>query len=547
MKKSLLSALVLVMAFPLFSLDTLRIEIDEYGNNFNLKAIIDSDKGAHVYLLERGGFYYVDDTIINTFPLILVGEEEPENLAPAILLYATDEQGLSPNNMFEAKNDVTFKNLYLVGVDDLGTYRNFYRTEEPGVKLMVENCVCNYTNDWRGFFEFKSTDGTVILKNNLVMNMMRGDGYVWATWLHTQGAKPDSLIVSNNTLFNCSLNFLALKESATISPNYALIEHNTVLNTAKDVLHFSYWLNAYHRNNLYHNVMYQGDSEFSSTVFTNRTQCPDGEPYAFTKVDTINNSIWEENALSALGLDHRIFEVSHNNYFQSETVESIPGLTGKHLVDPDNQIFRDSGNIVMERSPRTAAMFDDDVSFPGLKYDQNTITFENPEFSLNPTNEEDLVSHALMIYRNSQSYVNTHWDPDKDSNPNGYWMSYEWPVIFDHIDFRYTNPALASASDMGYHLGDLYHWYPEEYARWTEGIGSSVEGKSATPGLLMFYPNPAGDFIHLIHTADIEIYNLNGQLIKSLQHVQVVDVSTIESGLYFIKDMDGNVAKLLKK
>jgi len=547
MKKCLIPALMMVITLPLFSIDTLRVELDQDGNNYNLKAIIDADMGAHVYLLERNGYYYVDDTIMNTFPIILLGEEGPENLAPATLLFAADDQGVSPNHMFEAKNDVSFKNLYLVGVDDLGNYRNFYRTQEPGVRLIVENCVCNYTNDWRGFFEFKSLEGSVFLRNNLVMNMMRGDGYIWATWLHTQGTKPDTLIVTNNTVFNCPNNFLALNERETLSPNYALIEHNTVINTAKDILHFSYWLNAYHKNNLYHNVMYQGDSEFSATGLSNRALCPDNEPYAFTKVDTIDNTLWEESMLSKLGMVHRIFEVSHNNYFQSDTVESIPGIPGKHLVDAENQIYRDSGNIVMERSPRTAAMFDDDDSFPGMVYDQSTITFEDPGFTLNPTREEDLLAHALMIYRNSQPFVNIHWDPDKDSNPNAYWKTYEWPILFDHIDFTYSNAILANASDMGYHLGDLFHWYPDEYERWMSGIGSSFEDKAARSNTLMVYPNPSSDYINVNKISDLQICNLNGQIVKAAQNVQVIDISDLGPGLYFVKDELGNVAKLIVK
>lgn len=547
MKTYLVFAFMSIFTLPVFSLDTLKVEVDELGNNYNLKAILDADAGAHVYLLERNGYYYVEGTIENTFPLTIVGEAGPEDRAPATLIYATDEFGQSPNIMFNAKNDVCLKNLYLVGVDDLGMYRNFYRTEEPEVRLTVENCVCNYANDWGGFFEFKSVEGSIFLKNNLVMNMMRGDGYVWATWLHTQGTKTDTLIVSNNTVFNSSYNFLAFKEKENISPNYARIEHNTVINTAKDILHFSYWLNAYHKNNLYYNVMYQGDSEFSATTFTNRYLCPDDEPYAFTKVDTIENTLWKETSLAALGLDHRIFEVSHNNYFQSETVKSIPGMTGEHAVDPDNNIYRDSGNIVMERSPRTAAMFDDDDSFPGLNYDQNTITFHDPGFELNPGLEEDLISHALMIYRNSHSNVNIHWDPDKASNPNGYWMSYEWPILFTHIDFRYSNTALASASDLGYHLGDLYHWYPEEYERWLSGIGLSIQEEIIHTNTLLIYPNPTGDYFHLNKVSDIQIYNLNGQCIKSLRNVQLVDVEDMSSGLYFVKDSDGKVARLIVK
>jgi hypothetical protein len=545
MKKYLLLILAIVLAMPVFSIDTLWVELDEFQNNYDLKATIDADQGAHIYGLRRGGYYYVDGTIENTFPIVLVGETGPEATAPATLLYATDDQGASPNNMFEAKDDVTFKNLYLVGVDDLGAYRNFYRTEEPAVKLVVENCVCNYTNDWKGFFEFKSVEGVAILQNNIVMNMMRADGYVWATWFHTQNTKPDTLIITNNTVFNCPNNFISLNEREAITPNYALVEHNTVVNTGKDVLHFSYWMNLYHKNNLYYNVMYQGDSEFSATGWTHRVQCPDDEPYAFIKVDTINNTAWEDSMLTTLGQDYRIMEVMNNNFYQSPEVEAIPGMVGQHLKDTANNIYADSGNIVMVMSPRTQAMFDDDANWPGLMAD--AITHVDPGFTNDPTDVNDLVAHALMLYRNSQPAVNTHFDPDMDSNPDGYWMTYEWPIIGEggFIDFTYSNATLASGSDMGYHLGDLYHWYPEEYAKWVEGIGSSTEDKVAVASTLMIYPNPASDFIQLNKVTDVDVYNLNGQIVKSAQNTQVVNISDVASGLYFVKDTEGNVAKLI--
>jgi len=545
MKKNLLFILAMIIAVPAFSLDTLTIALDEYGNNYDLKAQIDADMGAHVYKLLRNGYYYVDGTIENTFPVDIVGEEGPEDQIPPVIMFATDDQGESPNHMFEAKNDVSLKNLYLAGVDDLGAYRNFYRTAEPGVKLVVENCVCNYTNDWNGFFRFASVEGTAILTNNIVMNMMREDGYVWATWFHTQNTKVDTLIVTNNSVFNCPNNFLSINEHENISPNYALIEHNTVVNTAKDIVHFSYWLNAYHKNNIYHNVMYQGDSKYSATGWTHRVQCPDDQPYAFSKVDTINNTTWEDSMLVELGQDHRIFEVSNNNYFQSDRMKEIPGMVGKHLEDTVNSIYADSGYVIKPLSPRTEAMFADDAAFPGMMYDEASITFKDPGFALNPTDEEDLVAHALMLYRNTTPGVNIHFDPDMDSNPDGYQLTFEWPI--DFIDFGYSDADMATASDMGYHLGDLYHWYPAEYMKWKEGIGSAVEGRKVEMSTLSLYPNPASDYVTLSKISDVNIYNVNGQLVKSAQNAQIIDISDVESGLYFVKDMEGNVAKLIVK
>lgn len=544
MKKSLLAILAMIIALPLFSIDTLTIELDEYGNNYDLKAQIDADQGAHVYKLLRNGYYYVDGTIENTFPIVLVGEEGPENLAPATLLYKTDDQGESPNEMFQAKDDITFKNLYLVGVDDLGAYRNFYTTSEPEVKLVVENCVCNYTNNWKGFFEFKSVEGTVIMRNNMVMNMMRQDGYVWATWLHTQNTKPDTMIITNNTIFNCPNNMLSLNERDGISPNYAEVNHNTVVNTAKDILHFSYWLNLHHKNNLYHNVMYQGDSEFSATGWTHRVQCPDDEPYAFIKVDTIPNADWEDSMLNAIGIDHRVMNVFNNNFYQSDLVKSIPGMVGQHLVDTAASVYRDSGNIIGLMSPRTQAMFDDDAAYPGLYAMKNWQ--QDPGLTNDPTNPDDLVAHALMLYRNTTPGVNTHFDLDKDSNPDGYQMTYEWPIWGEggYIDFTYSNTSLMGAD--GLHLGDLYHWYPNEYAQWVSGT-VGVEETSRTVSQLQVYPNPASDMIRLSKVSDVSIYNLNGQLVKSVYRTDIVDISDMVNGLYFVKDVEGNVVKLIVK
>lgn len=67
------------------------------------------------------------------------------------------------------------------------------------------------------------------------------------------------------------------------------------------------------------------------------------------------------------------------------------------------------------------------------------------------------------------------------------------------------------------------------------------------PNTLLIYPNPTGDFFRLNKVSDIEIYNLNGQGIKSLRNVQVVDVEDINPGLYFVKDAEGKVAKLIVK
>jgi hypothetical protein len=532
MKKNVLFylvALALLLTMPAKAIDTLSIDIDEWGINETIRDVIDADQGAHVYKLKRGGVYYFSGTLANDFPVVIVGEAGPADVSPAVITRATAIDGTSSNFIFESSADVTLMNLYLTGVDDAGQYRNFYKPTDAGLRLHVENCVCNFTNDWEGFFRFDSKDGVAILKNNIVMNMMREDGYVWATWLHTQNTKLDTLIVTNNTVFNCPNNMLSINEKELASPNYALVEHNTVVNTGKDILHFSYWLNMYTQNNLFYNPMIQGDAEISGTGWTDRVQCPDGQPYAYFKVDTIPNTTWRDSVLTHIGLTDRVVEISHNNLYQSPLVKSIPDM-----------VAGDSGHVVEMLSPRSQAMFDDDAMWPGLDFDAATNTELDPGFTKNPTDESKLVAHALMLYRNSQPAVNFIYDPDNDN------LTWEWPILGDVIDFTYSNATLATASTKGYHLGDLYHWYPAEYQNWV-GIDNVVNDFGVSLGSA--YPNPFVATTNIQYSIEkggmvkVSVYDILGQEVATLvNEYQTPDNYSIEwnavnvpEGTYFFR------------
>jgi hypothetical protein len=331
---------------------------------------------------------------------------------------------------------------------------------------------------------------------------------------------------------------MSINEKDKASPNYALFEHNTIVNTAKDIIHFSYFVNMYSKNNLFVNCIYQGDAEKSVSGWTDRVQCPDNEPYAFTKVDTINDQAWRDSVVTSLGLSHRTVEVTYNNYFQSEAVKAIP-----LMFDTDTTL----GNVVSELSPRSKAMFDNDTEWPGLKYEKNTSV--DPGFVNDPTNINDLIGHASMLYENTAG-VNIHVDPDKATNPTAYQMTYEWPINF--LDFKYTNKTLATGSDLGYHVGDLYHWYPQEYANWKKGIQNPGDGNSVldnnTQNLIKVYPNPvSGDVISIGKVCNVTIYNISGQNVLSSQNSDQINISTLNAGMYFIQTAEGETSKFIRK
>ncbi len=61
----------------------------------------------------------------------------------------------------------------------------------------------------------------------------------------------------------------------------------------------------------------------------------------------------------------------------------------------------------------------------------------------------------------------------------------------------------------------------------------------------LFYPNPAKGIISFYEKADYLIYNISGELIKTLNNTQTADLSNLSKGIYLIKNKKGNNQKLI--
>ncbi|MCG8700580.1 MAG: T9SS type A sorting domain-containing protein [Bacteroidales bacterium] len=60
------------------------------------------------------------------------------------------------------------------------------------------------------------------------------------------------------------------------------------------------------------------------------------------------------------------------------------------------------------------------------------------------------------------------------------------------------------------------------------------------------YPNPANESFSLNRLSNIQIYNVSGQLEMELDNVyRNIDISSLQRGIYFVKDDEGNVRKLM--
>ena len=445
----------LLLAFFCFQIyvypnDTLTIEPGNL-NNSGFLDIIKNDKGAHIYKLKRGGIYriFAPENLQHDYSVTIVGELFPENIRPALIVYV-DSDVTGKSTIIESSNNLTLKNLYLTGVvspdfehPENGYKRmiNFYSARQRNLKLEVSNCVCNYTNDWKGFFNFDQEGGSVLIKNNLVLNMMREDGYIWSGFLRLINTH-DSIVIYNNTFFNCPF-VLFTYENPKSSPNYFSFQHNTVVNSAMCYYPYSYSIQQYCKNNIFYNTQFLGNIKKSTEpwLMIDYISRVDYEPLAMVRTDTINDSALEDSLCKLVNLPYRTVTYSHNCFYQSPSVKQIPGL-----------IAEDSCSMAMLYSPRTKAMFNS-TEWPGLQFDTIHTWDMNPVFGNYKFNEEKLQQFAFKVYRNKSMSVNFIFDPD--NNP----ATFEWPLMGEYFNFCYSNPTLLSASESGFPLGDYYHWF----------------------------------------------------------------------------------------
>jgi uncharacterized protein len=61
------------------------------------------------------------------------------------------------------------------------------------------------------------------------------------------------------------------------------------------------------------------------------------------------------------------------------------------------------------------------------------------------------------------------------------------------------------------------------------------------------YPNPAQDVINFNKTTDVSIYNISGQQIRIERNVNQINISDLNSGIYFLQNIKGEVVKLIKQ
>ena len=257
------------------------------GNAGLLEATINGDKDGsnvrihpnRVYKLEPGFHFVLSAINVNndTGTIRIVGETGGKK--PVIIPLTTNNKGPGQNKV---NGSLELKNLHIQGRDDQGGKWKGHLFEVNGANrsLFVEDCLIEFPE--RGFYLQSVTSGlTIEMRNNYFRDMFVMQAQYSGNVINAKGVPIESLIFENNTVSNSGMPMLMQNQMVT----YALINHNTFINTSTTVFLNPYYYEAYITNNLFYNA---------NTIGTNAEAAlaePDGQAIALVGIDELDINI----------------------------------------------------------------------------------------------------------------------------------------------------------------------------------------------------------------------------------------------------------------
>ena len=266
--------------------DTIVIASGE-GNAGLLEATINGDMDGsnvrihpnRVYKLEQGFHFVISAINVNndTGTIRIVGETGGKK--PVIIPLTTNSKGPGQNKV---NGSLELKNLHIQGRDDEGGKWKGHLFDVKGANrsLFVEDCLIEFPE--RGFKLQGVTSGlTIEMRNNYFRDMFVMQAQYSGNVINAKGVPIESLIFENNTVSNAGMPMLMQNQMVT----YALINHNTFINTSTTVFLNPYYYEAYITNNLFYNANTLGTNADSSLAD------PDGQAIALVGIDELDINI----------------------------------------------------------------------------------------------------------------------------------------------------------------------------------------------------------------------------------------------------------------
>ncbi len=549
------------------------------GNlNNAVEAAISSGKlSSTVFDLNPNSRYIINRTI--TVPIgetLTIIAPEPgmtrETAPPQILWSASGS--LKKDFLIKVNGDLEMKNIWVyfgdtAGVQtgtpivfdgdttglsgdtpDYGTFDNCIFDFMPCPNVTASGVICVRSKHFNGVFRN-------CYFRNCVDRHFRYYGRAVSFPFDVPGFHTDNIMFENCTFAN--IGYVYQQESGNYADNVRF-NHCTFLNVIMYSLESGWWYKMSVTNSLWVNGYMMGEIP----AYIGDDCDPNG---GTIRIDSISTFKFE---VPFTEQDRRIL-FAHNSYFIEDWLvdwmANNPYAQELHNTGQEDLIPIPQPML----SPKTLAFFESD-SFPYMNatglYDST-----DPDFILAPTDTASL-----------KWFLDEKWWACCDSlwawHPE-YSAQYRWPLV---ENLAYTNDTLLNAGLGGFPLGDLYHWFPQEYAQWKaqadderadisfwleNGIhpDSTVEiqeqsglGMPECFGLNQNYPNPFNPMtkiryqLPLTSHLSIKVYDLLGHEVATIfegvkpagNHSIKFNASSLAGGIYLYQLKTGNFLETKK-
>ena len=506
-----------------------------------------------VFKLQLYGLYILTGTIQtpagSVLEIVAPTPGKTQNTAPPMIAWTPSS---APNKRFnfDIGGEVRMKNLWILYGSTDGTQvgsslRVGDSASVSGGKCTFDNVIFEYSpcpGSAAGAVEIFATHFVGKFNNcyfkNCTDTHFRYYGRAVSFRFDSQGLHADSLSFENCTFAN--MGYVVMAEKAEYYDN-VYVNHCTFFNIMMFSFENPWWYKAAVTNSLFVNPFMFGYNPTNDGGMN-----PGG---AIMDIDSVSNFDFVPPFTDE---QRRIFFSNNAIYYQTcqqRQDDLIP------LPRP----------MLSNRS----LMFYDTLNAQGQKiwpYMNRANLYENidPGIIISPTNMDSL---KVFLNKKWDDNSNASWPYDIQNDINQVWPMSE--------NLAYTNTTLKAAGMGGYPLGDLYRWWPTEYAQWKtqsaaektsilnkmeNGITSvrEISGNTIPDKYILSqnYPNPFNPTTQITYSVpkyghvSLKVYNSLGQVVSTLvdglqnagNYEATFEAKHLSSGIYFYQLQSDNVS-----
>jgi hypothetical protein len=546
-------------------------------NNAVQAAITSGTLSNTIFKLDPYGTYVLSGTITTPPGQTLEIDADPpgttQATAPPMICW-TASTAPSKTYIFDVAGELDMKNVWILWASLDGT--RYSSTIRIGDSATVSGGRCHFENVMFDDVQ-QASSGAVqpfashfvgTFKNcyfrNATDNHFRYYSRAVSVPYAATGIHTDSVSFENCTFAN--IGYVYMQEAGNYGDNVHF-NHCTFYNVVMYSLESGWWWKMYVTNSLFINTYMYGwipatggaDNGAIGISFIDSTQYGSGFGFTvpFTEQDRrilfANNDYWPEQWLldwMAAGPNGSPYS---NTKHQNREDDLIP--VPQPMFNGVTKLFFDST---------------DDQGHKIFPYiNSANLDSLGPSFVNPPINLDSL-----------KNFLNRKWDDNSDI-PWGWktWLGYGqvWPL---QEDMSFTDATLKTAAMGGFPLGDLYHWWPTQYAQWNAqadqerqlithaletgdltGIATGVKEKPGSNVPTKFalgqnYPNPFNPTTEIEYSVpkqayvSLKVYNTLGEVVRTLfegqqgpgNYTATFNGTDLASGVYFYKLESGTVS-----